>query len=270
MRTVFIANRAAVCGATAALLVGLGGCRTRPPHINPPAGIYACPAEVSITAKHHHAKIFFTTDDSAPTKLSPKYTGPFLAANIETVKAIAQTEDDEPSRVRTETYTCQPEVNQADVAVLLQQALNLPAPIHPVQYADVQPSDLIYPGAQALAPFTNRQVLCPVCLLSANFSPQRATSRAEAAVILVSILMAAQKLQLLDAAASNTVLATVPDATTLPLFARRYLATAIQNGILILQPGNTIQAGQPYLHADLAAALTAIQAHFGTVVVPPQ
>jgi hypothetical protein len=48
------------------------------------------------------------------------------------------------------------------------------------------------------------------------------------------------------------------------------LATAIQNGILILQPGNTIQAGQPYLHADLAAALTAIQAHFGTVVVPPQ
>src|ERR1035441_6260625 len=149
MRTVFIANRAAVCGATAALLVGLGGCRTRPPHINPPAGIYACPAEVSITAKHHHAKIFFTTDDSAPTKLSPKYTGPFLAANIETVKAIAQTEDDEPSRVRTETYTCQPEVNQADVAVLLQQALNLPAPIHPVQYADVQPSDLIYPGAQA-------------------------------------------------------------------------------------------------------------------------
>src|ERR1035441_4355032 len=76
MRTVFIANRAAVCGATAALLVGLGGCRTRPPHINPPAGIYACPAEVSITAKHHHAKIFFTTDDSAPTKLSPKYTGP--------------------------------------------------------------------------------------------------------------------------------------------------------------------------------------------------
>jgi hypothetical protein len=270
MRALSIANRVTIIGACVTTVFGLEGCRTRPPRIQPPQGIYACPEEVTITDKEHHAKIYYTSDGTVPTKLSTKYSGPFLVPDTETVKAIAQAEDDKPSKVRAETYTCQPTVNQADLAVLLQLGFNLPPPKHLVAYTDVHSGDLIYPAAQALAPFTNRQVLCPNCLLSANFSPQRPTSRVEAAVILVSILMAGQKVQLLSTASSDTVLASVPDASSLPAFARRYIATAIQNGVLILQAGNTIQASQPYTHANLAAALNTIQANFGAVVVPPQ
>jgi hypothetical protein len=270
MKLLSIGKTLAVIGAFTMAVICLGGCRTRPPRIQPPQGIYACPAEIKITDKKHHAKIYYTTDGTVPTKLSTKYSGPFLVPDSETVRAVAHAKHDKPSKVKAETYTCQPTVNQVDLAVLLQLGFNLPPPKHLVAYADIHSSDLIYPAAQALTPFMNRQVLCPNCLLSANFSPQRPTARAEAAVILVSILMAGQKVQLLSAAGSDTVLASVPDAAGLPAFARRYIATAIQNGVLILQAGNTVLAAQPYTHADLAAALNTIQTNFGTVVVPPK
>ncbi|MGA3370442.1 MAG: chitobiase/beta-hexosaminidase C-terminal domain-containing protein [Terracidiphilus sp.] len=270
MRVFSIGKRLALIGALTTAVICLVGCRTQPPLIQPPQGIYACPAEVKITDKEHHAKIYYTTDGTEPTKLSVKYSGPFLVPNSGTVKAVARAEDDKPSKVKAETYTCQPAVNQVDLAVLLQLSFNLPPPLHAVTYTDIHPNDLVYPAAQALAPFTNRQVLCPNCLLSANFSPQRPASRAEAAVILVSILMAGQKVQLLSAASSDTVLSSVPDAVGLHAFERRYIATAIQNGVLALQAGNTVQAAQPLTHADLTAALSAIQNNFGTVVVPPK
>jgi hypothetical protein len=104
-------------------------------------------------------------------------------------------------------------------------------------------------------------------LLSANFSPQRSTSRAEAAVTLVSVLIAGKKLQLLSAANANSVLTGVPDAGSLPPFARRYVATAIQNGLLTLQSGNTLQPGQPFTHAELATALNTVRTNFGPVVI---
>jgi hypothetical protein len=259
-------QRIAAVALGMAMAVGLGGCRTQPPHFHPPQGIYTCPQEVKLSASGHKTKIFYTTDNSTPTGSSAAYQGPFLVANTQTVKAIAQA-DHKTSKVKASLYTCQPEVNRADIALLLQQAFNLPQPGHTVAYADLHSTDLVYPSAQALTPFLNRQVLCPNCLLSANFSPQKPTSRAEAAVILVSLLMAGRKLQLLSATSANNVLNGVPDAVNLPPVARRYVATAIQNGLLPLQSGRRLQPGQPYSHAELASALETIRTNFGPVVV---
>lgn len=260
-------NQKAGIAAGIALAMGLGGCRTQPPRFHPPQGIYVCPQEVKLSVKDEHTRIFYTTDDSRPTKSSSRYKGPFLVANTQTVSAIAQEEDEEPSRVKSKTYTCRPVVNRADIALLLQQAFSLPQPAHAVAYADVRSTDLIYPAAQAVTPFLNRQVLCPNCLLSANFSPQRPISRAEAAITLVSILIAANKVQLLSAASANSVLNGVSDAGSLPPFARRYAATAIQNGVLALESGNMLQPSQPYSHTELAAALNTIKAKFGPIVI---
>jgi Chitobiase/beta-hexosaminidase C-terminal domain/S-layer homology domain len=270
MHALSIDQRSALAVACLLLAVGLGGCRARPPRFQPPAGVYSCPAEVRLYARDDHSRIFYTTDGSTPTKSSLKYTGPFLVAQTATVKAIAQEEDDKPSKVRTEIYTCRPAVNRADIALLLQQAFNLPQPKRTVAYADLRSTDPVYPAAQALAPFLNRQVLCPNCLLSANFSPQRPTSRAEAAVALVSVLIAGKKLQLLSASSANSVLTGVPDAGSLPPFARRYVATAIQSGVLTLQSGNTLQPGQTFTHAELAASLNTIRTNFGPVVITAQ
>src|SRR4029077_19440312 len=135
-------------------------------------------------------------------------------------------------------------------------------------FADLHSGDLIFPAAQALAPFLNRPALCPGCQLSANFLPGRPTTRAEAAVVLVSVLVAADKLKLLDAASSNGVLANVSDAGGVPLAARPFLATALQAGNLTLDAGNTLKPNQPYTHAELTGALNTIQTHFGTLAVP--
>lgn len=271
MQALSIDQRSVLVAACLVLLaVGLGGCRARPPRFQPPEGIYSCPAEIRLYARDDHTRILYTTDGSTPTKASLRYTGPFLVAQTATVKAIAQEEDDKPSKVRTEIYTCRPAVSRADIALLLQQAFNLPPPKRTVAFADLRSTDLVYPAAQALTPFLNRQVLCPNCLLSANFLPQRPTSRAEAAVALVSVLIAGKKLQLLSASSANSVLTGVPDAGSLPPFARRYVATAIQSGVLTLQSGNTLQPGQTFTHAELAASLNTIRTNFGPVVITAQ
>jgi hypothetical protein len=161
-------------------------------------------------------------------------------------------------------------VNRADFALLLQKHFSLPQPKHPVSFSDVRPPDLIYPAVQALAPVMHREALCPGCQLSANFSANKPTSRAESAIILVSILVAGNKLHLLSPASANAVLAGAPDVGGLPLAARPYIATAIQNGILTLLPGNTIQPAAPYTHPGLMAALETINTTFGAFPVPVQ
>jgi len=84
------------------------------------------------------------------------------------------------------------------------------------------------------------------------------------------LLMAQNKVQLLSANDAKGVLANVPDANVLPELARRYVATALKNGILPLREGNTIQSETPLSPAEVTGILQRIQNQFNLPPVGPQ
>jgi hypothetical protein len=239
--------------------------------VAPVAGTYNCPQTVTITDQRADAAVYYTTDGSAPTTASQKYTAPFAISNTDTVRAVAIAPGSKASNPATVSYTCtSTRVAQSDFATSVQQRFNLPQPTHAVAFTDLHPGDPNYTAAQAIYPFLRRQLLCPGCLLTSNFSPDIALTRAQSAITFVSILSSQQKIQVLSQAQANTVLASVADAGSIPVLARPYIATAIQNGILPLQRGNAIQPMQPYSRADMEAAFNTIQTKFNVPPAPAQ
>jgi hypothetical protein len=163
-------------------------------------------------------------------------------------------------------------VTRSALTALLQQSFILPTPTRFAVFADLPPNDPRYASAQAISPFMHSQILCPGCRLSANFLPDTAPTRAEFAVLLVSLLLAGNKLELLSITDTNAVLSSVPDAGNsmlLPFLARPFIATAVKNGILTLEAGNNFQPTQPSSFADLITGLNAIQQQFGLPVIIP-
>lgn len=73
------------------------------PVINPAAGTYYDPIEVSITCATGGAKIYYTTNGSAPTTSSTQYSAPFTVSSNTTVKAISA-KDGDVSDVVTAEY----------------------------------------------------------------------------------------------------------------------------------------------------------------------
>jgi len=144
----------------------------------------------------------------------------------------------------------------------MQQKFALPQPAVPIHFADLAPSDPDYAAAQAITPFLNRQVLCPGCVLSANFGANQPLPRAAAAVFFVSVLRARNQVELLNTPQANGVLVNVPDAANLPVVQRRYIATAIKHGLLPLQAGNAIHAATPLAPVELNQSLQKIQLQF--------
>jgi hypothetical protein len=153
-------------------------------------------------------------------------------------------------------------VTLAEFATDAQEKFALPQPADPIVFDDVHTRDANYTAAQAIYPFLHRQLLCPECALSSSFSPKEAVTRAQAAVILVSILTAQGRMALLSPDQTTDVLSELPDADAFSTFARPYIATALANGILVPQPGNMFRPTQPYLRTELAAALDGMQRRF--------
>jgi hypothetical protein len=158
--------------------------------------------------------------------------------------------------------------SRSGFAVALLRQFNLPPPSIVATFADLPPTDSRYPSAEAVYPYLLRSTLCPGCQLSSNFGANQFITRAQASVALVNVLALRQGLQVLSAAQADAVLAASPDAATIPLLARPYVATAIQIGILPLQAGGTVAATSPFAHAELAAALQTIETMFNLPVVP--
>jgi S-layer homology domain len=144
-------------------------------------------------------------------------------------------------------------VTLAEFATDLRDKLALPQPADVVVFDDLHPSDANYAAAQAIYPFLHRQLLCPECALSSSFLPQESVTRAQAAVALVSILIAQDRISLLSPEETADVLAEIPDADAVSSFARPYIATALAEGLLAQQPGNTFRPTQPFLRTDMAA-----------------
>jgi hypothetical protein len=246
------------------------GCITPHPKIAPPTGVYNCPQIVTVTDARSGALIFYTTDGSTPTTSSTKYTGPFAINSNDKVQAIAQALGSKVSSVAAVMYTCAPSLTVAGFAVQMQQRYNLPQPTSTVRFADLPPSDPNYAAAQAITPFLQRQILCHGCMLSANFNPNQAISRASSAVFFVSYLMIQNKVQLLSPADSAAVLANTSDTNGLSPLARRYVATAIKYGLLILRERNTIQAREPLSPTEMSTVMQTMQNQFNLPPANPQ
>lgn len=153
-------------------------------------------------------------------------------------------------------------VTLAEFATDAREKFALPQPADLVMFDDVHTGDGNYTAAQAIYPFLHRQFLCPACALSLSFSPKEPVTRAQAAVVLVSILAAQERMALLSPDQTADVLSELPDADALSTFARPYIATALANGILVLQPGNMFGPTQPYLRTEMATALNGMQRRF--------
>ena len=77
------------------------------PQFSPPAGTYAASQQVTISSKTPTATIFYTTNGSAPTSSSSKYTGPITVAKSGQLRAIALETGFTPSPVVSASYTIQ-------------------------------------------------------------------------------------------------------------------------------------------------------------------
>lgn len=77
------------------------------PVLSPPAGTYAAPQQVTITSATPTALIFYTTNGSAPTANSTRYTGPITVGKSELLRVIALETGFTPSPVVSASYTIQ-------------------------------------------------------------------------------------------------------------------------------------------------------------------
>jgi Chitobiase/beta-hexosaminidase C-terminal domain/Clostridial hydrophobic W len=77
------------------------------PTFAPGGGTYTSNQTVTITDDTVGASIYVTTDGTAPSSASPKYTGPITVNATKTVKAIAVASGHTPSAVASAAYTIQ-------------------------------------------------------------------------------------------------------------------------------------------------------------------
>jgi hypothetical protein len=150
----------------------------------------------------------------------------------------------------------------AEFAGTAQEKFRLAQPSYPIAFDDLRANDPHYAAAQAVYPFLHRQLLCPECALDSRFSPKSALTRAQAAVVLVSILTTQERTGLLTPEQTADALTDVPDADAVSVFARPYIATALADGILVLDAGNMIRPAQPYSRTEMNAAFDTIQRRF--------
>ena len=75
------------------------------PIISPLGGSYTSPQQVTISDSTPGASIFYTTDGTAPTSNSTRYSGPIVASSSETVQAIAIANGYTNSSVATAVFT---------------------------------------------------------------------------------------------------------------------------------------------------------------------
>ena len=75
------------------------------PILSPAAGTYTVAQKVTLTDATPGATIYYTTNGTAPTTASTKYTAPFALASTETIEAIAAASGYAPSIVASAKYT---------------------------------------------------------------------------------------------------------------------------------------------------------------------
>jgi hypothetical protein len=164
----------------------------------------------------------------------------------------------------------QPEAKNSlgDFIVSVQRMFALKPSTQRPFFSDIGSDSPIFTAVQAVAPYLGRQILCPGCALASKLLPDRAATRAQAAVILTKILMAESKLQLLGSGETDAVLARSTDAGKIPLSARPYVATAIRADIIAPHRDGTISPNSALTRANTAVLLDNVQRHFRLAPLP--
>jgi hypothetical protein len=78
------------------------------PAFSPAAGTYSSAQSVTISDATSNATIYYTTNGTAPTTSSTKYTGPIMVSSTEKLEAIAAASGDSNSAVASAAYTITP------------------------------------------------------------------------------------------------------------------------------------------------------------------
>jgi hypothetical protein len=183
-------------------------------------------------------------------------------ALIDRAQVTLAASSENPIDVRANASDVRDAATLAEFAKTAQEKFRLAQPTYPIAFDDLRPNDPNYAAAQAVYPFLHRQLLCPECAPDSRFSPQNALTRAQAAVVLVSILTEQERAGLLTPEQTADALANVPDADSVSDFARPYIATAVADGILVLDTGNMVRPAQPYSRTEMNAAFATIQRRF--------
>jgi hypothetical protein len=183
-------------------------------------------------------------------------------ALIDRAQVTLAASSENPIDVRANASGVRDAATLAEFAKTAQEKFRLAQPSCPIAFDDLRPNDSNYAAAQAVYPFLHRQLLCPECALDSRFSPRNALTRAEAAVVLVSILTEQERTSLLTSEQAADALAEVPDAESVSVFARPYIATAVADGILVLDTGNMARPAQPYSRTEMNAAFETIQRRY--------
>lgn len=167
---------------------------------------------------------------------------------------------------RTETeFQPQAPLKRGEMAIALHKLLNpspLPNRIGVARFPDVQLGTPLEEAVTAIAPYRNRQILCPGCALGSNFLADDNPSRFETAVVLVSILLAQHRLELVSDAERDRIASSVKGTSDLLPLARTYLATALKYKLLNLGPANEADLDSPIQRGDFAVQLVDIQQRF--------
>jgi len=153
-----------------------------------------------------------------------------------------------------------------DFLVSLQRMFRLGGSPASVEYPDVPRGSSYYDAVRATEPYLMRQMVCFGCSLSLNLEPGQPTSRLQQIVSLVSILVAQEKLRLLTNEETRSVLAGNA-AGPLRGPARNYYATAIQNGITSLAPGDVVAPAFRCSRAEVAVLFDTVQKKFSVPAV---
>jgi hypothetical protein len=156
-------------------------------------------------------------------------------------------------------------LKRGEMAIALQTLLNPPPPqnrIEATSYPDVQLGTRLEAAVRAIAPYRNRQILCPGCALGTNLLPDDNPSRGEMAVLLVSILVAEHRMELVPDAERDRLLASAKGVGDLLAVGRTYIATALKNQLLNLEPGNDADLASPIRRGTFASQLVDIQQRF--------
>ena len=156
-------------------------------------------------------------------------------------------------------------LKRGEMAIALHKLLNPPPPPNRIgiaSFPDVQLGTPLEQAVTAIAPYRNRQILCPGCALGSNFLADDTPSRFETAVALVSILLAQHRIELVGDAERDQIASSVKGTSELLPLARTYLATALKYKLLNLGPANEADLDAPIQRGDFAVQLVDIQQRF--------
>ncbi len=121
------------------------------PAISPASQTFTGSLSVTITDSTSGATIYYTTDRSAPTTLSNKYTGPISVTTSETITAIASATSYLQSQSASQTYTLQ---NQVAAPTFSPSSTSFSNPIS-VALSDSTAGAKIYYTTNGTAPTTS-------------------------------------------------------------------------------------------------------------------